>query len=880
MFTADFKYIYMLSKITTISLCSLFVLFFIQNNLEAKPRTLTNIVIQYNSGGNAFYENCNALDGKVIFTFEQITSPGKYLIQFGGAATFNIDFTLLGFSNDTLNITPNNPTIEFPIHVIKDGIAEGSEDIIVNLIDLATGQVVASLTTYIFDNFQVTINNDTDIEACPNEDITLTASDGNSFSWTPSSNVSDPTASSVKYTGNGTSQVTLTATIGTCESSDKINVVINNTSVVLTSSKDTLCGGETIKLTATPETSGGVYSWEPAQLFPNPNSNIQNVYIDKNTQVIVTYTLGDCFSSDTLSLKLRPGTEYFPPFNDTTVCYKVPVSFGDFSKAKFYEFDPSSGINFTDINNPIYIALNDANYTVKITSTDKKCSFEHDFQIKVNEGRFSLKTPEYVELCKGDSTKVEYSFYPKASKVIWTPADSTFIVVNDSAFIAKPTVTTTYTGTFIVGNCVYTESVVVRVDSIPDIPLDHQPIRPFYCKGEVVAMFSPQYDKSLYPDITFNWGNALGAVDPKDQLNLAIITQDTFLYIRKTVNHACYREDSLQINVKIPKIQFSLTDTLVCENEEVRVDLNTDMTDIEWTPAESVTCFNDCKTAIIKTATTTTYTVTGKADGCPGTANMTVRINRQIIGLSVTDTTICPNEPVKVSVVSAASNISWSPGEKTSCKDCPTTVLTTDKDQNFIVSGIQDGCPAYGGIIVKISPPSIFEITVSPADNVAIGNPVTASVVNPVPEGTYQWKINGRDLGTHGSSYEIVLESKDDLIEAFLIPSGDNYCSGSGKVQVSGITPYINMPNSFSPNGDSKNDVFKAVIPDGVKLLELSIVNRWGQQVYNEKNSNNGWDGTYKGKEAPSDTYVFIVKYQLSQGGIIDSRRGEVTLYR
>jgi hypothetical protein len=36
------------------------------------------------------------------------------------------------------------------------------------------------------------------------------------------------------------------------------------------------------------------------------------------------------------------------------------------------------------------------------------------------------------------------------------------------------------------------------------------------------------------------------------------------------------------------------------------------------------------------------------------------------------------------------------------------------------------------------------------------------------------------------------------------------------------------MPNSFSPNGDSKNDVFKAVIPDGVKLLELSIVNRWG----------------------------------------------------
>lgn len=62
-----------------------------------------------------------------------------------------------------------------------------------------------------------------------------------------------------------------------------------------------------------------------------------------------------------------------------------------------------------------------------------------------------------------------------------------------------------------------------------------------------------------------------------------------------------------------------------------------------------------------------------------------------------------------------------------------------------------------------------FGITVSPADNVAIGNPITASVENPVPGASYQWKINGRDLGTHGSSYDIVVETTDDLIEASLI---------------------------------------------------------------------------------------------------------------
>lgn len=870
----------MSSKITTFSLILFILSITFTNSTQAANPPLDQITVEYNSGGSAFYENCDAVDGTIIFTTSATIGNKKFLVSLGGSATFNLDYTFTNFQSDTISLDANASQFILPIHVIKDGIPEGREDIIITITDLSNGQQVATHTLYIEDDFNVTINDGQDITACPGADITLTASDGNTFAWTPTTSVNDPTNQITKYISPVSGEVSLNATIGTCQSTDKIKINFFNQDLNLTSDKDTLCGSETIHLTASVSMPGGVFSWLPAELFPVQNTNTQQVLISEQTQVIVSYTANNCTTYDTLTIRLRPGTEYIPPFTDTTVCYKVPVSFGDFSKAKFYEFDPSAGINFTDIDHPYYPAVKDAIYKVKITSTDKQCSFEHDFHIKVNEGRFDLKTPDHVELCKGDSTKIEYSFSPKTTKVTWTPSDSTFVAINDSSFYAKPTVTTTYTGTFVVGNCVYTETVVVRVDSIPEIPLDYQPVKPFYCKGETVAIFSPQYDKTLYPDITFDWGNALGAVDPTNQLNLAVITQDTFLYIRKTGNHACVRYDSLQIYVKIPKIQFSLNDTLVCENEPVKVDVVTDMTDLEWKPSEGVTCSNDCKTAVITTANTTTYTVTGKADGCPGEGSMTVHINKQYIGLTVTDTTICPNEPVEVSVTSAAENISWSPGEKTSCKDCPTTTLTTDSDLNFVVSGIQDGCPAYGGVNVKISPPSVFEITVSPPDNVAIGNPVTASVVNPVPGASYQWKINGRDLGVHGSSYEIVLESKNDLIEAFLLPGNGNYCLGSGKIQVSGITPYINMPNAFSPNGDSKNDVFKAVIPDGVKLLELTIVNRWGQEVYSEKNSNNGWDGNYKGKEAPSDTYVFIVKYQLLQGGIIDSRRGEVTLYR
>ncbi len=866
----------MFSKISLIGLLTFISLLFIHQVSLAQGQIGINM--EYDAGGKIFVENCGATTGKVTFSFGTQQIETRYEVRYTGTATPGIDFNIVGLS-DTLVVAAGVQNLDFPFTVVVDNVPEGKEDLTITLISLPGGQEIASYSTSIYDNFNVSINDGLDAEACKGDKLFLTASDGASFAWEPVNYFNDSSTQTVEYIGSESAIVNLTAGLGTCIANAIINVNIINSNVTLTTDKDTICGPSFVTLKATPIKQGGTYSWSPSELFPNPNSPTQTITVSANTKIKVSYTIDDCTSSDSVTIRIRPGTEYLPPFTDTLICYGEKLSLGDFTKAKIYEFIPTENIDFSDFNHPFIIAQKNVTYKVKITSTDQKCEFEHDFTVKVNEGRFELKSPDYVELCKGDSARVAWSFTPKNSTVTWTPNDG-ISVINDSTMIVKPLKTTTYTGTFTVGPCTYTKKVEIRMDSLPDLPLDHQPIRPYYCRGEIVAMFSPQYDKTLYPDMTFDWGNALGAIDPVDKQNLAINTQDTFLYIRKTTNHACVRFDSLKIDVKIPKIQFSLNDTLVCENEPVRVDVVTDMTDLEWKPEEGVTCSNDCKTAIIRAANTTVYTLTGKADGCPGTASMTVRVKKPIIGLTVTDTTICPNEPVTVSVTTDATNISWSPGEKTSCNNCATTTFKTTTEQSFVVGGIQDGCPAWGGCIVRISPPEIFEVSVSPPDNVAIGNPVTASVVNPVPGASYQWKINGRDLGVHGSSYEISLESKNDHIEAFLVPGGDNYCFGSGEIYVAGVTPYIYVPNSFTPNGDSKNDSFRAVVPDGVKVLEMTIVNRWGQRVFSETNSNKGWDGRYNGKEAPSDTYVFIVKYQLLQGGVIESRRGEVTLYR
>jgi gliding motility-associated-like protein len=65
--------------------------------------------------------------------------------------------------------------------------------------------------------------------------------------------------------------------------------------------------------------------------------------------------------------------------------------------------------------------------------------------------------------------------------------------------------------------------------------------------------------------------------------------------------------------------------------------------------------------------------------------------------------------------------------------------------------------------------------------------------------------------------------------------------------------------NGISPNGDSKNDVWRIVGIDDFPDNEVWIYNRNGNEVFNQKNYNNEWDGTWNEKTLPAGTYYYVV---------------------
>ena len=108
--------------------------------------------------------------------------------------------------------------------------------------------------------------------------------------------------------------------------------------------------------------------------------------------------------------------------------------------------------------------------------------------------------------------------------------------------------------------------------------------------------------------------------------------------------------------------------------------------------------------------------------------------------------------------------------------------------------------------------------------------------------------------------------SGNEIFE-YEICNNDNLCDRANVFVL--VTEFeIRIPNAFSPNGDGINDFFEII---GIQQYEgnsITIINRWGNKVYEAKNYGIDtnpvfWDGfantgsTFLGNELPSGTYYY-----------------------
>ena len=95
------------------------------------------------------------------------------------------------------------------------------------------------------------------------------------------------------------------------------------------------------------------------------------------------------------------------------------------------------------------------------------------------------------------------------------------------------------------------------------------------------------------------------------------------------------------------------------------------------------------------------------------------------------------------------------------------------------------------------------------------------------------------------------------------------------------VTLYV--PNSFSPNGDGKNDHFyvKGLELDPV-FFHLQIFDRWGNLVFESSDINEKWNGSINGSEYYSQPGVFVynLAYKINNSTKKVDVKGSITLLK
>ena len=89
------------------------------------------------------------------------------------------------------------------------------------------------------------------------------------------------------------------------------------------------------------------------------------------------------------------------------------------------------------------------------------------------------------------------------------------------------------------------------------------------------------------------------------------------------------------------------------------------------------------------------------------------------------------------------------------------------------------------------------------------------------------------------------------------------------------------VPNSFTPDGDQFNQTWQAHIT-GIDDFDFRMVlyNRWGEVVWETRDPNYPWDGTFNGKLVKSDTYTWVMEIKDDETELREVRRGHVNVLR
>ena len=524
---------------------------------------------------------------------------------------------------------------------------------------------------------------------CDNEQIILTASGGDSYSWN-----TGETTPSITVMPSSTFTYTVTVGLTGCTVSDQASqtVTVNSSPTASISGLSSICSGDTDTLTAS---GGNTYSWSTGEtsptIFVNPLSN--------TTFSLIAFSSNGCSDTIQQTVTVNSLPTVVANSSSSSVCDGQSVTLTG-AGANTYTWDNgvSDGVAFTPTSTTTYT----------VTGTDGNgCQNTAQTTVLVNPLPTVVANASQTTACSGDMVTLTGS---GANTYTWDNG-----VTDGTPFAVTGTTTYTVTGTD--GNgCQNTDQITVTVNSLPTVVANAS--QTTACSGDQVTLTGSGAN-------TYTWDN--GVTD-----GVSFATSNTTTYtVTGTDGNGCQNTDQITVTVNsLPTVIASASPSnIICEGDQVTLTGSGTATSYSWD--------NGVSDGVAFTpSSTTTYTVTGvDANGCSNTDQITVTVNPlpTVVANTSPSTTVCSGSSI-VLTGSGATTYSWDNGVTDGVSFVPasTTIYTvTGTDGN--------GCQNTDTVTINVVAPPVATINGSiNGSTTSCSNEMTTLTVTP-SGGTYLW---------------------------------------------------------------------------------------------------------------------------------------------
>lgn len=629
------------------------------------------------------------------------------------------------------------------------------------------------------------------------------------------------------------------------------------------------CADQPVQLESPPASFGSV-TWEPAEFLDDPNSFNPIAIVDETTDFTLTFEdlCGNEQTQETTVVINEPSVDLGADISECDVDEVELMATGNFDDISWSDGSQNGSITVTE----------SGTYWANVVSG--VCESSDTIEVNLDSGPIYNQETN-INLCEGE----EYTFQlpPGSGEIEW------FDGANDETRVFDQP--GTYAFVLSEGDCDANYQLEIEIADLSDFSIGPDISQ---CEGANVLIEA----SGTYENIVWS--------DDSDANTLNVVASGT--YWADAFIGDCEASDTVEVFFNAAPVFNGETNAELCEGEEFIFELGAADYDIVWFDGA-----DDEERTFDETGTYPFELLDGE---CSGEFQVEVNVTATPEFELGPDISACEGTPQVLLADAAEATITWSDGstgtnisvtdggtywavaDNNGCTFSDTLTVTFSARPTLNLTGIESLCPDEEGMLAAESNSPLIWSTGETEAEIVVNRPGLYTVI----------AINGEECSTQKTIFVSGLELPmidplEDLVicqeEGFVLAlteSSDNanliWSNGS-----TGSSARINsagdffvelenecgkatmnftvvedecfdlffLPNAFTPDGDGLNDLFKPQVSD-YESYELQIFNRSGEIVFETKDPNEGWNGSFNNSEfyCPAGTYA--IRYSIDFG--------------